>query len=188
MAIPNYYEFLQISPNAELETIHRVFRFLAARYHPDNPHTADTDRFYVLKHAYEVLADPNARARYDEQRRLDAESHPNPLSNSVDFMDDLEGETNRRLAVLALLYVQRRNSPYTPEVSLMEVESRMGFPRDYLEFTLWYLTRKGYIVRADNSAFTLTAEGVDFVETQRARLPILHKLLTSGSNAVYSAA
>src|SRR5690349_8920843 len=29
----DYYEFLQISPSADQETIHRVYRFLAARYH-----------------------------------------------------------------------------------------------------------------------------------------------------------
>jgi hypothetical protein len=63
----------------------------------------------------------------------------------------------------------------------MEVEGRMGFPRDYLEFTTWYLQQRGYITRADNSAFTLTADGVDFVENQRANIPVLDKLLTSGA-------
>ena len=29
--IPDYYEFLEISPQATQETIHRVYRFLAAR-------------------------------------------------------------------------------------------------------------------------------------------------------------
>ena len=57
----------------------------------------------------------------------------------------------------------------------------MGFPRDYLEFTAWYLMMKGYITRADNSAFTLTVDGVDFVETQRAKIPVLNKMLTSGA-------
>ena len=47
----------------------------------------------------------------------------------------------------------------------------MGFPREYLDFTTWYLVKKGYITGADNSDFTLTAEGVDFVETQRGSLP-----------------
>ena len=82
-------------------------------------------------------------------------------------MDNIDGELNRRLAVLALLYIKRRMNPYTPEVSLAEVESRMGFPRDYLVFTTWYLRNKGYITRADNSDFALTAEGVDFVELQQ---------------------
>jgi predicted transcriptional regulator len=93
-------------------------------------------------------------------------------------MDSMEGELNRRLAVMAVLYFQRRVSPYRPEVSFREIEGRLGFPRDYLEFTVWYLRTKGYITRADNSDFTITAEGVDFVETQRVHAPILYKLLS----------
>jgi curved DNA-binding protein CbpA len=180
MEIPNYYEFLQISPNAEAETIHRVFRYLAVRFHPDNQETGDADKFFLLKQAYDVLSNPALRAKYDAMRETNA-PEPTPLSASVDFMDSIEGELNRRLAVLALLYYQRRTNPHEPEVSLAEVEGRMGFPRDYLEFTSWYLLKKGYITRADNSAFTLTAEGVDFVETQRANIPTLDKLLTVGS-------
>ena len=45
MKIPDYYEFLQISPNAEPATIHRVYRFLAGRLHPDIPGTGDAEKF-----------------------------------------------------------------------------------------------------------------------------------------------
>jgi curved DNA-binding protein CbpA len=180
MEIPDYYEFLQISRNAESETIHRVYRFLAARFHPDNAETGDASQFFLLKQAYDVLSDPERRAKYDASFE-DEVPPPDPLSSSIDFMDQIDGELNRRLAVLAVLYIRRRTNPSRPEVSLMEVEVRMGFPRDYLEFTTWYLQKKGYITRADNSAFTLTAEGVDFVETQRANIPVLSKLLTSSS-------
>jgi curved DNA-binding protein len=176
----NYYEFLQISPNAEPETIHRVYRFLATRLHPDNPETGNDDKFFLLQKAYDVLSDATRRAEYD----LACEqgfSQPDPLSNSVDFMDSLAGELNRRLAVLALLYVKRRTTPDNPAVSLFEVETRMGFPRDYLDFTLWYLQKKNYISRADNADFILLADGVDFVETQRGNIPVLNKLLTSTS-------
>jgi curved DNA-binding protein CbpA len=178
----SHYEFLQISSNAEADTIHRVFRFLAARFHPDNPETGDANKFHELKQAYDVLSDPKLRAEYDAGFANNP-AEPDPLSNSLDFMDDMEGELNRRLAVLALLYIKRRSNPESPEVTLFEVEKRMGFPRDYLEFTLWYLQRKGYIARADNAAFTLMAEGVDFVEQQRATLPVLNKLLTTGADA-----
>jgi len=176
----DYYEFLQISPNAESDTIHRVYRFMAGRLHPDNPETGDAEEFFLLKQAYDVLSDPGRRAEYDATRKREA-PQPDPLSTSIDFMDSIDGELNRRLVVLALLYIQRRTNPYTPEVSLAEVESRMGFPRDYLEFTSWYLRNKGYITRADNSDFTLTAEGVDFVESQRVNVPVLNKLLTTGT-------
>jgi curved DNA-binding protein CbpA len=180
MNIPDYYEFLQISPNAEPDTIHRVYRFLAVRLHPDNSETGDPEKFFLLKQAHDVLSDPVRRAEYDAACKKEAPQRA-PLSTTIDFMDGMEGELNRRLAVLALLYIQRRTNPYTPEVSLLEVERRMGFPRDYLDFTTWYLRNKGYITRADNSDFALTVEGVDFVESQRVNIPVLNKLLTSGT-------
>ena len=176
----DHYEFLQISPNADVETIHRVYRFLAARLHPDNPNSGDPVKFRHLKAVYDVLSDRSRRAKYDATRMPQA---PQPFSKSIDFMDDHQGELNRRLAVLVVLYHKRRMSPNQPEVSLATIEDRMGFPRDYLDFTLWYLFKKGYIARADNAQFALTAEGVDFVEEQRGEIPVLNKMLTSGSPA-----
>jgi hypothetical protein len=177
MEIPDYYEFLQISPTAESETVHRVFRFLAARLHPDNPTTGDAGKFFLLKEAYEVLSNPERRAAYDANRRTSEQA---PLSKSVDFMDNMEGELNRRVALLTVLYFQRRTNPNNPEVAFREVESRLGFPRDYLVFTVWYLRTKGYILQSDNAEFTITVDGVDFVETQRVNVPVLEKLLTTG--------
>jgi curved DNA-binding protein CbpA len=181
MDIPDYYELLQISPSAEAETVHRVFRFLASRFHPDNPSTGDAEKFYQLKEAYEVLSDPERRTAYDAKRLA---SEPEPLSAWIDFMDDMQGELNRRLAVLAVLYIQRRTNPNRPEVSFRDIESRLGFPRDYLVFTAWYLRTKEFITRADNSEFTITADGVDFVESQRGHIPVLDKLLTTGERPI----
>jgi curved DNA-binding protein CbpA len=181
--IPDYYEFLEISPQATQETIHRVYRYLASRYHPDSSGTGDLDKFVQLAAAYKVLSDPARRAEYDTQRATNHLAIPNPLSNTIDFLDQVEGDQNRRLAVLAILYYRRRLYPNEPEVSLAEIERRMGFPRDYLDFTTWYLAKKKYITRADNSDFTLTVDGVDFIETQRASVPLVNRLLTKGSQA-----
>jgi len=182
MTTPDYYEFLQISRSAEPATIQRVFRFLAGRLHPDNPETGDAEKFILLRQAYEVLSDRERRTEYDAAYNNEP-PRPIPLSDSVDFMDDIEGEMNRRLALLALLYNQRRTSPYKPEVSLLTVEARMGFPRDYLQFTTWYLRNKKYITQADNSDFTLTVLGVDFVESNRKDIPVLNRLLTTGTGS-----
>jgi DnaJ-class molecular chaperone len=35
----DFYEVLQVSASAEPETIHRVYRLLAQRWHPDNRET-----------------------------------------------------------------------------------------------------------------------------------------------------
>lgn len=178
--IMDYYELLQISPNADSDTIHRVYRFLASRFHPDNQQSGNAAMFGQLKMAYDALSNPSRRAEYDSARQGQARQ---PLSATVDFMDDLEGELNRRLAVLAVVYHRRRTSPNMPEVTLAELEERLGFPRDYLDFTNWYLQRKGYISKTDDAKYALTADGVDFVEAERAKVPTLHKLLTSASES-----
>lgn len=178
----NYYEFLQISPNAEMPTIHRIYRFLAARFHPDNPETGDVEKFVLLNRAFEVLSDAQRRAEYDAGLQNE-NGDANPVFTSVDFMDGIEGEVNRRLAVLSVLYNRRRTNSDTPAVSLAELEARMGFPREYLDFTTWYLRNKKYITRADNSDFELTAAGADFVEANYPSVPMLQRFLNQGNHS-----
>src|SRR6187399_1260993 len=61
----DYYETLQISPNADPDTVQRVFRLLAQRFHPDNAETGDANRFRAMHEAYSVLSVPERRAQYD---------------------------------------------------------------------------------------------------------------------------
>jgi curved DNA-binding protein len=63
--LPDYYEDLQISSNADSETIERVFRLLAKRCHPDNKDTGNADAFTRISLAYKVLGDDEKRASYD---------------------------------------------------------------------------------------------------------------------------
>jgi len=176
----NYYEFLQISPAAQPGTIHRVFRYLAGIYHPDNSETGDPERFVLLNRAYHVLSDPERRAAYDaELNRTSAQ--PSPTFAGIDFMDGVEGELNRRLALLAVLYRKCRSNINDARVTLIELEQQIGFPREYLDFTTWYLRSKKYITKEDNSDFALTASGVDFVEENYAGIPLLRKLLNAGA-------
>jgi curved DNA-binding protein len=183
----DHYEFLQISPKAEIATIQRIYRFMASRFHPDNPVTGDPEKFLLLKRAYEVLSDPVRRAAYDAKRDT-GEVRPNPIFEMAEFVNGIEGEVNRRLGVLALLYTRRRTNSDDPKVSLYDLEKRMGWPREYLDFTTWYLRNMHYITREDNSDFALSALGVDYVESNYTRIPMLNKLLNSGSRTATSAA
>ncbi len=62
---PDYYEVLQLSPNADAETISRVYRILAARFHPDNTETGNSEKFIQLCEAHQILSDSDKRASYD---------------------------------------------------------------------------------------------------------------------------
>ena len=58
----DYYEYLQISPNADSETIERVYRYLAKKCHPDNRETGNPEKFNLITGAYRTLSDPEKRA------------------------------------------------------------------------------------------------------------------------------
>ena len=184
---PDYYEFLQISPNAQAETVQRVYRFLASRYHPDNPETGDPEKFLLLNRAYEVLSDPMRRAQYDELLKTRPVRH-DEIFECVDFLDGVEGEMNRRLAVLSLLYRKCRSNIQNPSISLLDLEAQMAFPREYLDFTIWYLRSKKYISQDDGATLALTSSGVDYVEANCSRTPLMDKLLNTGSREASAAA
>src|SRR2546429_2661376 len=61
----DHYETLQLSPNAEQLVITKIYRLLAAYYHPDNKQTGDEEKFKSVLKAYEVLSDPAKRSRYN---------------------------------------------------------------------------------------------------------------------------
>jgi curved DNA-binding protein CbpA len=150
----DYYELLQISAAAEPETIHRVYRLLAARFHPDNSETGDAGRFRAITEAYQTLSDPEQRRQ--QRWRL--------VSHSARPDNDFEAEQIIRQTVLEVLYSRRRSEPYAPSLSQFEVEEMTGTPREHLEFTIWYLLQKKLVTRADSMDLAITADGVEYVE------------------------
>jgi curved DNA-binding protein len=66
VAAQDYYEALEVSRDASEDEIRQSYRRLARRYHPDvNKEAGAEDRFKQISEAYDVLRDPEKRARYD---------------------------------------------------------------------------------------------------------------------------
>lgn len=70
----DYYQILRIDKDATFEEIHKAFRTLARRYHPDI--TAEDlkfaeEKFKEISEAYNVLANPEKRAVYDQLHGYD---------------------------------------------------------------------------------------------------------------------
>ena len=177
----DYYELLQISPNAEPETIHRVYKMLAQRYHPDNPETGDTDRFLMLNQAFETLADPALRNSYNALYE-DHRARPIDLFETKEFAIGVDGEPNRRMGILCLLYTRRRTDPDDPGISLLEFESIMSFPREHLLFTIWYLKEQELLRQEGNSDYSITANGIDYVEEHLPNNRMIYRLLKAAES------
>lgn len=67
MSKRDYYEVLGINRNATDQEIKKAFRQLAKKYHPDlNPNNKEAEqKFKEINEAYEVLGDPEKKAKYD---------------------------------------------------------------------------------------------------------------------------
>jgi curved DNA-binding protein len=162
---PNdYYEDLQVSPKADQETIERVYRMFAKRYHPDNGCTGCIDKFDRVTTAYQILSDPTKRAAYDaryeqiQSRRWKLVSVASGSSNG----NGRDGEI--RNALLSVLYIHRRNDPIGTSVGLWQLEKILGWPEKVLDFHTWYLKEKGWIQRTDAGGYAITVTGVEAIE------------------------
>ncbi|MDY0089126.1 MAG: molecular chaperone DnaJ [Flavobacteriaceae bacterium] len=64
----DYYEILGISKTATADEIKKAYRKKAIEYHPDkNPGDKEAEeKFKIAAEAYEVLSDPDKKARYDQ--------------------------------------------------------------------------------------------------------------------------
>jgi curved DNA-binding protein CbpA len=158
-----YYEDLQVSPNADQETIERIYRLLAKRYHPDNLLTGDLEKFDIVTKAYKVLSNPEKRAEYDAGYDENINQLWKKLAGKPPT-DEYENDKHIRKSVLSILYVERRKNVFNSGIGLWHLEKLLEWPEKILEFHIWYLKEKGLLERTDTGGFAITAKGVDEIE------------------------
>ncbi|MGI0053889.1 MAG: J domain-containing protein, partial [Thermoplasmata archaeon] len=101
MAKKDYYQILGVPRGASEEEVKRAYRLLARKHHPDvnkdDPKAAE-ERFKEISEAYEVLADPAKRQRYDQMGFAGVESEFGPQGftwqnfTHVGDLEDLLGQ------------------------------------------------------------------------------------------------
>lgn len=176
----DHYELLELSPNASFETIGRVYRILAQRYHPDNVDTGNAELFLRLTNAYRVLSDPEQRAQYDatcvQTKKLQWK-----IFDPDQAPDGPETEKQKRRGILGLLYSKILHDPDQVGMTVLEFEEFLGCPREHLQAALWYLRGKGYVVRGDGGRYTLTVAGFEEYESHPLQ-PKKNNLLEAGQS------
>lgn len=70
----NLYEILEVNENASEETINKIYKMQAKRYHPDLQHTDQEkqmaeEKMKKINEAYGILSNPQKRNEYDENLR-----------------------------------------------------------------------------------------------------------------------
>ena len=176
----DYYEILEISPNANSGTIDRMFRYLAQRYHPDNQDTGDLLRFNEIVEAHNTLKDPVKRAQYDIQHKTHSGFRWKLVEEASDSKG-IERDVDIQNKLLSILYVKRRQNISDPGVGSFDLERMLGCPAEHLEFHVWYLKEKGWIKRTESGMLAITVEGVDRANSEQHR-KTASKLLTDQSH------
>jgi hypothetical protein len=165
----DYYDFLQVSPNADTDLIRKIFRHLAKKCHPDLPTGGDSERFRQLLKAHNTLINPEKRAAYDVRYQEYWDRKWQLVRQAGDgksWKDNLE----IREHLLSLLYVQRRTNMRRPGLGDLELSRLLRTPLEFLEFELWYLREKGLVERLDSGLLAISVAGVDQVERSSLRL------------------
>jgi curved DNA-binding protein CbpA len=156
----DYYEVLQLSPRATTETIERVYRLLAKRYHPDNAQTGRADLFAEVRDAYSVLSDPERRAAYDVKYD-EVQATEWKVFNQASA-EQGRGDDRRVIhAILSILYIERRRDPARGGLGMVFIERMLGIPEEHLKFPLWYVKQHGWIEILDSGQIAITVEGID---------------------------
>jgi len=159
----DYYEDLQVNLNADFETVERVYRLLAKKYHPDNRASGDAEKFNIISAAYRTISDPEKRAAYDAGYE-EARTQQDRALSEASLSEDVTGDRRIRQAILSILYRERRQAPADSGVGLWRLEKLLGWPEKILEFHTWYLKEKDWIRPTDTGGYAITASGVDVVE------------------------
>ena len=167
-AFTDYYEILEISPNATADTIERVFRHHARRYHPDNQETGNVVRFEAVVEAHNALRDPVKRAQYDVEHRNRSQLHRKLVYEASDEKG-IDRDSAVQRTVLSMLYAQRRRNIDDPGLGSFELEQLSGVPREHLDFHLWYLKEKGWVKTLPNGQIGITVAGVDRIANEQPR-------------------
>lgn len=166
----DHYETLQLSSSADAETVERVYRLLAKRYHPDNDRSGDIDRFTQVREAFETLSDPERRAAYDATYETDRAQMWQIFSQEP---AEADRDDDQRLfhGVLSLLYIARRRDPVAGGMAPLHLERLLGVDREHLNFPIWYLKQRGYIEVLESGLTAITVDGIDKLGSKELSLP-----------------
>jgi curved DNA-binding protein CbpA len=109
--IINYYDILGIAVSADPDRIRKAYLEKVRTLHPDlNPSPEAHKEFILLKEAYDVLANVNKRAVYDQKLKQAATAKQHVKNFHYDFESNLKGSVkpqspNPKMAVVVALLV-----------------------------------------------------------------------------------
>lgn len=158
----DHYSVLGVDPKSDAAAIQAAYQKLVEKFGPDNPATWDPAKLDSVSLAFEVLSDKSLRATFDKLKGIDNED---PKFSGSAFWEALNKSVHLRATLLSILYDRRRVKPFTPSISLRQIEALIHVTTEQLNFALWYLKQRSLVISDDKSSLQITVEGMDFLES-----------------------
>jgi hypothetical protein len=158
----DHYKVLGIDPKSDAAAIERTWSALVANYQPGAP-SADPEKLEAVNQAYEILSDPVLRKQFDKLKGIE-EEEGGPKFSGARFFAALGRDSGLRIALLCVLYDRRRSKPFTPSLSMRNIENILIATTEELNLAVWYLKQRNLAVNDDKSSLQITVDGIDFLE------------------------
>ena len=97
----NYYELLEISPNASLEVIKAAYKAQSKKYHPDNNESGNQEMMKKLNEAYDTLTNPLKKSEYDNKIKYAKHSQISNENAEV----EMEEKPSLLIKIFGLIYI-----------------------------------------------------------------------------------
>jgi curved DNA-binding protein CbpA len=131
-----------------------------------------------ITEAFRVLSDPIKRSEYDASYEKQRTERMQVFYGESDFNEPEEDGKIQR-GILSILLSARRCDALDPGVGPYELEKYLKTPQKHLEYHVWYLREKGWIMRTENGQWAITADGVDEAR-KNGHYNHMKRLLTAG--------
>ena len=132
----NYYELLEIGPNASTQEIKRAFRERAKQLHPDIAGENAAEEMRKLLAAYEILSDQDRRFEYDRAyNRFIGKYRGKPGFDYRSFLMERQDdpESQAKLIFFEFLHLEEEAA-----ISIWQKQGGLDFPMDrYLDREDW---------------------------------------------------
>lgn len=169
----NLYEILEVSENASMETINKIYKIQAKRYHPDlQTNEADKlkaeEKMKQINDAYSVLSDEQKRKEYDQnleqEREIKRQQDEQNIINNVarNYSEVQRGEQTNN-TVNNNSNVQNNTVYYKPRNNESNNNQKVYTEKDYIRDYNKKLRRFRMQLFGKNIKDNLKALGIMFI-------------------------
>jgi curved DNA-binding protein CbpA len=177
----DHYEVLGVDHKAGTDAIQSAYARLSDKYNPQTGSAPDHDKFEAVTLAFEVLSDPDLRGDFDKLKGIGADDKPRFSGRA--FFDAYTRDVHLRVALLCVLYDRRRTKPFTPSLSMRNLENIFNVTTVEMNFAIWYMKQRDLVVMDDKSSLMITTPGMDYLRDNPPNPDNVMKLLKEQSPA-----